>query len=637
MNPTSKTDCNWLAYNWPLTVHGADLREPAQCQAATSGVFQLFRSDIDKTVSILPNYPLLGYVIVDGNGNPTMPSGNNVLACFSNCGKYKFPEEKGKAGCNPATDKNCYAWDTFCAGDPGITYGQACNSDADCPQNKTGQNLNVACFQNFGPNKPGTCQIRAFYKGTVSQCNNKNDPQFAAPASAVACNNTYGSINPLDQGGANQYDYGDQPIVGSCSKVIFGGTGKPVDCVGDDTLHSVLHGAYTWPNDPEVFGGDAPVYQVVFSPGGNGKAPITAAQPLPVCDSLPTNYMPSQNRTNCSISIDHQYAEFGIGRVQNAGSQQWFSSGHDWPCSAGSQRGSGDNGVVCRWNPAPTNHCTLTNDGSGACNCSPPLTDDKYVTNSACGRIDSGTSLMSGSITPNSGDPLFLEVSIPCTTYTTGTCVHTVSLPQSVSGCVDQTGAGAWTLVASQAVNSNQGIVAWYKGTSNTSMVCNVTASMVSSNPAELKVYDVPKFNGTVETMSTKSGTYTSGAVPDVSAGAATTVFAHDLQLGALLQVNVTATPITYWENWLSNASTSGTDRLTCLMANTNCPKDDGTDYLPGHGPYSGNSEVGHNLVTPGIQYFHRNADVVMPDTAHKVLGSNFAWVGLAIYVELNQ
>jgi hypothetical protein len=106
--------------------------------------------------------------------------------------------------------------------------------------------------------------------------------------------------------------------------------------------------------------------------------------------------------------------------------------------------------------------------------------------------------------------------------------------------------------------------------------------------------------------------------------------------LGALLQVNLTATPITYWENWLTNAQTSGSDQLTCLMFNTNYPKDDGTDYLPGHGPYSGNSDVGHNLVTPGTQYFHRNADVVTPDPKNKVLGSDFAWVGLAIYVELN-
>ncbi len=635
MNPTSKTDFHWLAYNWPLTVHGEDLREPGRCQTATTGVFQLFRSDIDQTVSILPNYPLLGYVIVDGNGNPTMPPGNNVLACLSNCGKYKFPSELGKAGCNPATDENCYAWDTFCAGDPGITYGQMCNTDADCPQNTPGKDLHVACFLKYGPNKPGTCEIRAFYKGTVSQCNGHPDPQYAAPAFKVACNNTYASINPLDIGGANQYDYGDQPIVGSCSEVIFGGTNQPVACVGDDTLHSVLHGAYTWPNDPEVFGGDAPIYQIVFSPEGQGNAPITPAQSLPLCDSLPGNYMPSQNQTNCSISINDQYAEFGIGVVQNAGPQKWQSDGHDWPCSAGSQRGSGDNGVVCRWNPPPTNHCSLTDDGSDVCNCSPPLTD-QYVTNSACGRIDSGTSLVSGSITTNSGDPLFLEVSIPCTTYTNGICANPVGLPASVSGCVPAQGMGAWSLLASQTVNSNVGIVAWYKGTSNTSVACTVTATTADSNPAELKIYDVPKFNGTVETMSTASGAYTIGPPADVSAGTATTTFSNDLQLGALLQANLTATPITYWENWLTNASTSGSDQLTCLMANTNCPRNDGTDYLPGHGAYSANSQVGHNLVTPGTQYFHRNSDVVTPDPMNKVLGSNFAWVGLAIYVELN-
>jgi len=628
MNPTSDTDFHWLAYNWPLTVHGADLREPGKCQTATNGVFQLLRSDIDQTTSVEKDYPLLGYIIVDGNGNPAMPSGNNVLACLSNCGKYKFPTELGEAGCNPAKDKNCYAWTTFCAGDPGITYGQSCDSDLDCPQNKPGQDLHVACFHNSGPKEKGTCQIRAFYKGTVSQCNNHPDPQFAAPASKVACNNTYGSINPLDQGGANQYDWQDQPIVGSCKDVIFGGTGEAVACVGDDTLHSVLHGAYTWPNDPEVFGGDAPVYQIVFSPEGTGKAPITPAQPLPACDSLPDNYMPSENRNNCSNPINDEYAEFGIGRIRNGGPQKWSSSGHDWPCAAGSQRASGDNGIVCHWNPPPADHCSLTDDGK--CNCAPPLTD-QHVTKSACGRIDSGTALISGSITPDSGDPLFLEVSIPCTEYANGACANTVSPPLSVNGCVP-----TWSLAASQGVNTNQGLIAWYKGTSNTSAACTVTVTMSNSNPAELKIYDVPKFNGQVDTTSTASGMYTSGPAPDVSAGSAKTTFSNDLQLGALLQVNLSATPITYWQNWLTNPPTDGPDTVDCLMANTDCPRNDGTDYLPGHGPYSGNSEVGHNLVTPGTHYFHRHADVIPPDPKHNVLGSNFAWVGLAIYVELN-
>ena len=112
---------------------------------------------------------------------------------------------------------------------------------------------------------------------------------------------------------------------------------------------------------------------------------------------------------------------------------------------------------------------------------------------------------------------------------------------------------GAWSLVASQAVHSNQGVVAWYKGTANTSLACNVTVTMAGENPAELKVYDVPKFNGTVETMSNASGEFGGGPFPFVSAGSATTAFSNDLQLGALLMVDQQPTPITYWTNWLSN------------------------------------------------------------------------------------
>ena len=126
--------------------------------------------------------------------------------------------------------------------------------------------------------------------------------------------------------------------------------------------------------------------------------------------------------------------------------------------------------------------------------------------------------------------------------------------------------------------------------------------------------------------MSTASGDYTTGAPPyTVTAGTATTAFSSDLQLGALLMVDQKPTPVTYWDTWLSN----GANTLTCLGNNTNCPRDDGTDFLPGHGPFSGNSDVGHNPVTPGAQYFHRDAGIVTNN-------SNFSWVGLAIYIELN-
>jgi len=366
----------------------------------------------------------------------------------------------------------------------------------------------------------------------------------------------------------------------------------------------VLHGAYSWPNDPEVFGGDAPVYRIIFGPGGTGPAPITPAQPgILTCSDLPANYHYSDNRTNCGIPVNNQGAVFGAGVVQNQGPQQWQSNGHDWPCNL-DERGAGDNGVVCRWNPPP------------AGNCSPPVTDDKYVTNSACGRVDSGTSLVSGSITPNSGDPLFVEVAIP-------KVLKKVSLPASVSGCVPAQGVGAWSLVASQAVHTNEGIVAWYKGTANTSLACNITVTMANKNPAELKVYDVPKFNGTVEAMSSDSGDFNGGPpFPSVTAGIATTAYSNDLQLGALLMVDQQPTPITYWTNWLTN----GKNQLSCLDNNTNCPKDDGTDYLPGNGPFSGNSDVGHKAVAPGTHYFHRDAFNI----------GQFSWGGLAIYLELN-
>ncbi len=57
---------------------------------------------------------------------------------------------------------------------------------------------------------------------------------------------------------------------------------------------------------------------------------------------------------------------------------------------------------------------------------------------------------------------------------------------------------------------------------------------MASGNPAELKLYDVPKFNGTVETMSSGTGDFNGGPpFPSVS-GSAVTTGASDLQLGAL-------------------------------------------------------------------------------------------------------
>ncbi|MFZ0312098.1 MAG: thaumatin family protein [Candidatus Korobacteraceae bacterium] len=612
-DPRSQTNWHWLEWNYPLTVHGADLREAANCTTASAGSFKVFRADIDKTKGSKPGYPKLGYVVVDSNGMPTLPAFNFALACLSNCGKYKFPEELGYPKCNPKTDANCYFWDTFCAGDISIKYGGDCSVDADCLKYNNGMDYHIACFHNSGPNGPGRCDLRGFFNGTVSACNGVPDPQPAAPTSTVACTNTYGSINPLAKNEADKYDWNDQPIVGNCTDVVFVGTGKKAACIGEDTLHKILHGAYTWPNDPQVYSGDAPVYRIVFSPEGRGKANITPAQPsIPLCSAtttFPSNYKYAENRGNCGISVNNQGAVFGIGVVRNQPPNQWYSSGSDWPCNP-DQRSDASQGVLCRWDPPPADHCSLGDNGN--CNCTPPTTDDQYVTNSACGRIDSDTSLVSGSITPNNNDSLFVEVSI-------SKVMNPANAPVSVTGC-----APAWSLVASKALPTNLGIVAWYKGTSNTNVACTVTVTLANKNPAELKVYDVPKFNGTIETTSNATGAYNGGgSFAPVNAGTASTAFSSDLQLGALLMVDQVPAPITYWTNWLTN----GPNQLQCLMRDLNCPVDDGPDYLPGHGPFSSNSDVGHNNVTPGTQYFHRDGFNL----------GQYSWVGLAIYPELNQ
>ena len=623
-DPRSQVNWHWLNWNYPLTVHGADLREPAYCTSTSSGSFKVFRADIDKTKGSLQGYPKLGYIVVDSTGKPTSPSYNFALACLSNCGKYKFPEELGYPDCNPKTDANCYFWDTFCAGDIGIKYGDECDKDSDCLKYNNGIDYHIACFHNSGPKGKGRCDLRGFLNGTVSQCNGVQDPQPAAPTSTVVCTNTYGSINPLAKNDADKYDWNDQPILGKCTDVVFIGTGQKASCIGEDTLHKVLHGAYTWPNDPQVYASDAPVYRIVFSPEGRGKANITAAQPsVPLCSppTFPDNYKYSENRGSCDIDVTYHSAVFGIGVVRNQPPNQWYSNGHDWPCNP-DQRSDGSQGVLCRWNAPPADHCSLADNGK--CNCTPPVTDSQYVTNSACGRIDSGTSLMSGSITPNSGDPLFVEVSIP-------KVLNPVSGSPALSGCVPAQGMGAWTLVASKAVPSSLGMVAWYKGTANTSLACNVTVTMGNGNPAELKIYDVPKFNGTIETMTSDAGIgmLRAPAFTQASAGVAMTRFSRDLQMGALLQVNQVPAPITYWTQWLTNAPLGGQNEVTCLGQDKNCPKDDGPDYLPGHGPLSSNSDVGHNFVPPGTQYFHRSAFFIEKQ-------SMYSWAGLAIYPELN-
>ena len=612
------TDQGWLMYNYPLTVHGADLRanNPGtnqNCTDANGNSFVLKRSDINKTGGYF------GFVIEDGNGNPVMPPGDYPLACFNNCGMYEFGGPPS-GSCDPFTNddagKKCYGWNVFCAGD-GSNYGNTgCKSDKDCIVKYKGQDLDVhaSCYNNNPALNNTACSLRAFYQTPDSECPlnqlmGPHDP--GSPASLVACTFTYGSSNPLitAQPPAN-YVYGAQPPAAPCADVI-GPDGKPTPCIGDDTVHQVFHGGYTWPNDPEVFGGDSPLYRVIFAPGGTS-VPITpATNGIPLCSELPSNYNFTQHFASCSTNILNEGAELNIAR----------DKGGPWSCSIGSQAADSRKGVLCRWYPAPT-----TQSG-----CSPPLTD-QYVTNSTCGLSASGISLVSSSFKPNMGDPLFFEVAIA-----TPDPAKAVNPPdkKNISGCVPSSGPGSWSPVPEGSLsfgsqtNPNQGYVAWYSGTSNndgkSGSQCQVTVTLAESAAATLKVYDVPAYNGTPEITSTASGSYNfNSPKPGVFAQTAPVKTTHqiDLLLGSLLQVNQQLSPITYWVDWLTSSITWPTP-VNCDK--NHCPTQDGTDYLSGSGPYSSNADAGHQIVGPGKHALERTAEV---KTA-------FNWGGVAIYIEL--
>ena len=612
-SPLAPTDQHWVMYNYPLTVHAADLRSnnAAKNQNCTDGngnTFVLKRSDIDKTNGYF------GYVIEDANGNPVMPPGDNPLACLSNCGKYEF----GGAplpGCNYTSGngaQKCYGWLTYCAGE-GNVYGASCKTDADCvtPNNP---NLHMSCWYNDpSMQTKGTCSLRGFYQTPTQACPvdfyNFYEPPPGSPASSVACTFTYGSINPLDTSPATQIDYSDQPPADPCS-VVIGSDGQPVPCVGDDVIHQVFHGAYTWPNDPQTYDADSSLYRVVIAPGGSS-VPITPAQPaIPMCSALPSNYNYPQNANNCAIAVLNEGADLNIAKDKGA----------PWSCATGSQAANTNTGVLCRWRPAPT-----TQSG-----CNPPLTD-QYVTNSTCGVSASGTSLVSSTFSPTNGDPLFLEVVIATPDPT-----QPIDMPAPPIGCVPSTGQGTWTQVTNGSLffgsqsNSKQGYVAWYTGTSNNSAgsKCAVTVTLAGSAAAAVKVYDVPGYNGKPETTSSASGSYvpSNGLQPAVLAQSApiSTAYQNDLMLGSLLQVNQQLTPITYWQDWLTTTLNYSPPVSINCEANL-CPTDDGTDYLSGHGGYSSNADAGHLDVGPGPHALERRGEFV----------TAFNWGGVALYIEL--
>jgi hypothetical protein len=287
--------------NYPMSVHGADPRADNLCPPA----FRLKRSQLTTKGIFAKNY---GFVILDNNGQPL--GGDSTVACFSNCGKYKFPTEPAM-DCD-ISDPTCYNWKTFCAGDPSQYYPTnrtVCAKDSDCP-------VNGACWINPGSETDHRCVLRGFVDNTQGNC----DPDV--------CTFPYDYKNPY----TGILDKSTQPPFGTCKQVDPKTNSA---CIGDDTVHKVFPHAYTWPNDPQVYADDAPLYRVIFAPGGT-TIPITPAADIPACQNLPAIYDYSTARNLCSIPI-MDGAVFGIARTPS----------QPWSCDLG--KGAGNDGVICRW------------------------------------------------------------------------------------------------------------------------------------------------------------------------------------------------------------------------------------------------------------------------------------------------
>lgn len=243
--PGAPTEPNWLSQNQPLAIHGADLRDPSRCMPS----FRLTRGEVGQ--------------IIQGQDNP-----DDVVACFSNCGRYEYPSTPG-AGCDPSTNEKCKDWLAFCCfappGDPNHIYSQTCTNTDQCEQS-------AGCWDNH--NGPAKCSCRAYLKNdtcAANICTHPNPPNF-----------------------------GSQPMFGHCTDV----SSDPTACIGDDTVHSVFPGAYTWPNDPQTYSSDARSYRIIFSPGGIPKDVATSESgPVPSCSSFPPAYGYDVQKQNCAGNI----------------------------------------------------------------------------------------------------------------------------------------------------------------------------------------------------------------------------------------------------------------------------------------------------------------------------------------------
>jgi MYXO-CTERM domain-containing protein len=381
-NPGQPTNQFWLSQRQPLAVHGADLRDASSCIPS----FQLTRGEVGQ--------------IIQGQGNP-----DDVVACFTNCGRYEYPTTPS-ADCDPATDKRCKNWLAFCCftpiGDPNHVYGGACptppaecaqsggcwnngsmpcTAPSDCPSGFSC--LDGVCAQPF-------CACRAFIKN--EDC------------LADVCTHQYSS-----------HDRGSQPPFGHCTDVSSDASA----CIGDDTVHAVFPGGYTWPNDPQTYVSDARVYRIIFAPGytPGTNPPITDSGPIPACDSLPEAYGYASQSQLCSGVPGKLFAGAALSPTCTTNDDCPFQPGitppkhfscdtatqrcSTWSCSIAPGGPVTTGTLLCSWssttNPSPTPTSTRGLGGT------PPTTPAAPTATHVAGSDSSGCAITPDTSGSNSG------------------------------------------------------------------------------------------------------------------------------------------------------------------------------------------------------------------------------------------
>jgi len=308
--PPNNVDKNWLNSNYPLTKHGQDLRADNKCQPAN---FQIKRSE-------------LTFVARGNDGKPL--GGDHTIACLSNCGRYAYPlVPQGPGGlglnCDPSDrTSQCYRWKVFCCPLGSQAYDQLCDSPGPTPRPDDAL-CNVTppvppAMGEIAPYEHGAFFGACWFRGTPTDLQPKNRCSCRAFIKGDDCPSDVCTHPFKDEPGA-------QPPFGHCRDV----SSDPDACIGDDTFHRVMPKAYSWPNDPQVYGANAPAYRIIFAPGGTD-VPVSESGPFPSCSTLSTSYGYELNQRICATAAPG--AIFG-GARPSPNCRRFCSGDHSIPCT----------------------------------------------------------------------------------------------------------------------------------------------------------------------------------------------------------------------------------------------------------------------------------------------------------------